>query len=174
VQVTEWTYPTPVGQRRCGPSYRSTTGCPSWRNSQDLWIGGSGDLPTTSWLAGHDLEKATATTRQRRVCTVPGRLLRSGRRPTPPTTRVLALGGSHRTGADQDPSDPAALLTTVPHPDYQDLGEADKPAAIGLLSQRSGHTRRSITPPDPPPEPRAVDSGLSAFQWIAAIKAIGS
>lgn len=31
-------------------------------------------------LAGHDLEKATASTLQRRVFTVPGRLVRSGRR----------------------------------------------------------------------------------------------
>ena len=35
---------------------------------------------TVGRLAGHDLERATATTLQRRIFTVPGRMVTSGRR----------------------------------------------------------------------------------------------
>ena len=64
-------------------------------------------------LAGPDLEKATASTLQQRVFTVPDA---RPQRPTPTstTTRLLALGGGHRPSTRQHPGDPAALLTTTP------------------------------------------------------------
>jgi hypothetical protein len=44
------------------------------------------------------------------------------------TTGLLALGIRDRPGADKDPRDPAALLTTNPYPYDQDPGEAGRPA----------------------------------------------
>lgn len=108
-------------------------------------------------LAGPDLDKATVSTLQRTIFTVPGRLVNSGRRRhlglpvSPPWASVIAHSLT-------DASDPTALLTPSPYPYDQDLGEAGQPAA----------------PPRPiPPALLPADSELSSGphqggRWIRA------
>ena len=57
-------------------------------------------------LAGPELARATATTLRRRIFTMPSRLIHTGRRRTPATTRILAVGRPDPAGTYPHPAIP--------------------------------------------------------------------